>query len=79
MEIDNSCALAYLINMGGAKNHHMTNIAKSIWSYLLHKGITCTAEYIPSELNVEADMESRVVDFSNWELDPKTFRKIVLT
>ena len=76
MQIDNTCALAYLINMGGTKNHQMTNIAKSIWSYLLGKGITCTAEYIPSELNVEADRESRAVDFSDWKLDPKIFQKI---
>ena len=72
------CALAYLVNTGSAKNPHMTEITKSIWSYLLNKGLTCTAEYIPSELNVEADWESRQKDSSEWRLDPKIFREICL-
>jgi len=43
----------------------------------MHKGITLTAEYIPSALNKEADFQSRnAKDWSDWKLNPRVFQKI---
>jgi hypothetical protein len=76
MLIDNTTALSYLTNMGGRTNQIMNNLAKEIWAYLLKNKIQCTAEYIPTELNVEADRESRTTDSSEWKLNTKIFTKI---
>ena len=73
-QIDNTCAIAYLLKMGGTKNQTMTKIAKEIWDYLLSNKITITAEYLPSKLNQVADWESRhVEDSTEWKIDPQVF------
>ncbi len=74
--IDNTNALSYLTKMGGKTNQHMNDIAKQIWEYLLKNKIQCTAEYIPTELNVQADRESRTTDSSEWKLKELTFNEI---
>jgi hypothetical protein len=77
MKIDNTTALSYLVNMGGTKNLTMIKISKRIWEYLLQHGITITAEWIPSHLNVIADWESRnVKDSAEWKLCPRVFQSI---
>ena len=73
-QIDNTCAIAYLLKMGGTRNRCMTDIAKKIWEYLLQYEITITAEYLPSALNQIADWESRHArDSTEWKLDPNIF------
>ena len=53
---------------------------KEIWKFLLDRGIMITAEYLPTDLNVEADWESRhVTDWSEWKLHPWLFKQICLT
>ena len=72
--IDNKSALAYLVKMGGTKSRHLMEKAKTIWDFLLSRGIMLTAEYLPTELNVEADHESRnVADWSEWKLSARAF------
>lgn len=61
IQMDNIMALTYLVKMGGTKNKDMSVLSKEIWDYLLEKGITITAEYLPGKLNVLADQESRSV------------------
>ena len=58
-QIDNTTALSYLVIMGGTKNKYLVELAKEIWRYLLHHGITITEEYLPSSMKVEADWHSR--------------------
>ena len=78
--IDNKTALSYLVKMGGTKSVQLVEKTKQIWDFLLEKGIMITAEYIPSELNVEADRESREVsDWSEWKLHPWLFREVCST
>ena len=75
--VDNTTALSYLVKMGGTKNQDMTLRAKSLWAYLLKKGIQLSVEYLPSTLNVAADTQSRnVTDWSEWKLNPAVFQKI---
>jgi hypothetical protein len=76
MQVDNTSALSYLLKMGGKTNQEMNAITKAIWDYLLRNRISCTAEYLPSNLNKEADEMSRSNDSSEWMLNPKLFEKI---
>ena len=41
------------------QNLKLVQLAIEIWDHLLQCGITLTAEYLPSKLNVTADWESR--------------------
>ena len=75
--IDNTNALSYLLKMGGTTNPTMTKISKSIWTFLLSKGISLTAEWIPLEMNKGADHESRnVKDLSECKLSKTIFQQI---
>ena len=77
IKIDNIVALSYLVKMGGTRNQLFLQISKEIWKYLLDKGITITAEYLPGALNKEADMESQTVkDSSEWKLNPVVFQNV---
>ena len=78
--IDNQGALAHIVKMGRPTNRTLITLAKEIWSFLNQKGITLTAEYIPSSLNKEADFESRnSTDWSDWKLKRRVFLQIVKT
>ena len=77
LPVDNVAAISYIEKMGGTKNPRMLKLAKEIWQYLMSKKITLTVEYIPSELNVVADWESRNwKDSSEWKLNAGCFQKI---
>lgn len=70
-----SLALAYLVNMGGTQNVQLIQLAKDMWTFLLSKGVTITAEHLPGKLNVKADWMSRNFrDFSEWLLAPWVFQ-----
>ena len=69
-------ALTYLMKMADTQNLKMEELAKQIRKYLLKWGITITAEYLPSELNLTADWESRsILDSSEWFLSHQIFQK----
>jgi hypothetical protein len=77
MRIDNTCALSYIVKMGGTGSLPMIAITKRIWLYLLQHKITLTAEWIPTHLNTIADWESRNVrDSAEWKLCPQVFQAI---
>jgi hypothetical protein len=74
---DSKIALAYILNQGGTKSPSLLKRAKDLWDYLLNKNITITAEWLPTDLNHEADTQSREVgDRSEWMLDPGLFQEI---
>ena len=63
--------------MGGTHSQELLQIAKEIWDYLLANWIAVTTEYLPSNLNIQADWQSgnhRVS--SDWKLNPKIFSQI---
>ena len=63
--------------MGGTQNLKMVELAKEIWEYLLKWEITVAAEYLPSELNVAAEWESRnSLKSLGWVLSHQIFRKV---
>ena len=55
LQEDNVVALTYLLKMGGTQNLKLVQLAKEIWDHTLQYGITLTAEYLPSKLNVTVD------------------------
>ena len=59
LQVDNMVALKYLLKVGGARNLKLVQLAKKTWVHLLECGITLTAEYLPSKLNVTAEWDSR--------------------
>ena len=76
-QTDNTADLAYLVKMEGTKNKYLIELAKEIWKYLLHHGITITAEYLPSSMNVEADWQSRnAKDNSELKILIQVFQRI---
>ena len=77
LRIDNFVALTYLVKMGGTKSPHLCAISQRIWEFLLAQGVSLTASWIPSELNVEADRESRRnPNSSEWALNQGVFRQV---
>ena len=77
LQVDNMVALTYLLKMRGSQNLKLVQLTKEIWGHLLQCGITLTAEYLPSKLNVTADWESRNnSDSSEWKLAPQSFQRI---
>ena len=72
--MDNRTAVAYLLKMGGTRSQVLVGIAQELWEYVLRKEISLTAEYLPGDMNHEADWQSRHFrDASNWKLNPKVF------
>ena len=63
--MDNILVLSYFVKMGNTENQLLAKISKEIWEYLLHKGITVTAEYLLGAYNKEADIKSRTVKDSS--------------
>ena len=59
-QIGNTTTLSYLVKMGGTKNNYLIELAKEMWKYLLLHGITITAEYLQSSINVEAEWKLKV-------------------
>jgi hypothetical protein len=77
IRIDNTCALTYLLKMGGTKSKTLTEISKRIWDFLLSQEITLTASWISSELNWRADEESRAKpNASDWMLSSTVWQEI---
>ena len=69
LEVGNIVALTNLMKMRIFQNLKVIELAKEIGKYFLKWGITITAEYLPNELNVAADWESRnSLDSSEWML-----------
>ena len=75
--IDNKTALSYLLKMGGTTSIPLMEKTKSIWEFLVSRGLNLTAEYLPTDLNTEADYESRnVQDWTEWKLCPIVFHRV---
>ena len=75
LQVGNMVALTYLLKMGGFQNLKLVQL-KEIWDHLLQCGITLTAEYLPSKLNVTVEWESRNnSDSSELKLAPQSFQR----
>ena len=77
LQMDHIVALSYLVKIGVTQNKVLSDLIKEIWDYLLAKGITITAEYLPGALNKEANFQLQALrDSSKWKLDYKAFQTL---
>ena len=62
---------------GGTKSPELCEISTRIWEFLMDRGTTLTASWIPSVLNVIADERSRRnPNSSEWALNSQVFHRI---
>lgn len=75
---NNTTAVAYIWNMGGAHSLPYHYMAREIWDWCLTRNIWLTVSHIPGAHNVIADKASRVFDDSKeWKLDVEIFCKVI--
>ncbi len=77
IETDNTCACAYVNNMGG-KIDMLDELARNIWYWAIERNLWISTTYIPGSENQIADTESRKVANHNieWKLSKNMFQKI---
>ena len=56
---DNCTTVAYINNMGGCRSVQCDEVAIEIWNWALARNCWVFAEYLPGDLNVDADHLSR--------------------
>jgi len=77
LKIDNTCAIAYINNMGGIKSLDCNRLASEIWSWCINKDIWISANYVPTSENI-ADSESRKFNENiEWMLNPDIFKQLI--
>ena len=77
LRIDNTCAIAYINNMGGIKSIKCNKLANQIWHWCISQKIWLSAEYVQSSKNI-ADSSSRLFnDNVEWMLCRHVFNCIV--
>ncbi len=75
--MDNTTAVAYVNNQGGAVSRELVRLSKELWTWCLQRNITVKAQHLPGRLNQVADSESRtMLDRSDWKLDSRVFQQI---
>lgn len=76
--IDNTTAVAYLKNQGGTRSQSLTKLAGRIHRLAHEKQITLMPQHIAGQLNVLADLASRVnqVIPSEWTVSDRLFQWI---
>ena len=75
LQVEKMLVLTYMLKMRGGGG--IVQLTKEIWDHLLQCGITLTAEYLPSKLNVTAGWDSRnSSDSSECKLAPQSFQRI---
>ena len=72
LQMDNTAAVAYINNLG----EQLTSMVRSLWLWALQKDIVLIAQHIPGGSNLVADMESRMVRYRTWKLNPAIFSRI---
>ncbi|CAC5368319.1 unnamed protein product [Mytilus coruscus] len=59
----------------GSRKQELHSLAMSIFSICLHRSISIDIQWIPRNLNTEADSISKIFDFDDWEC-PQNFLSI---
>lgn len=73
LRIDNTCAIAYVNNMGGIKALECNDLAYKIWIWCIERGIWLTANYVHTSENI-ADLQSRKFNENiEWMLSTDIF------
>jgi hypothetical protein len=75
--IDNTAALAHIRKEGGLKGRDLLEEAERILLLLHQRQLRILPALIPSEENVQADVDSRFQLVPDWHLDPRVFQQIL--
>jgi len=74
---DNTCAVSYISEMGGAKSKQCNDVANRIWMWCRQRNIWLSIAHIPGKMNTAADEKSRKFnDRTEWQLNPKYFKDL---
>ena len=60
----------------GSRQPHLQGIALKIFALSVRSHIHLQPEWVPRELNEQADYLSRIVDFDDWMLNPQIFAQL---
>lgn len=73
--LDNSTAVAYVLRCGGMVPE-LTKLARMIFHLSLQFDFDIRVKYWPGRLHLLADAQSRLLDRSDWMLNPRYFKQI---
>ena len=77
LKLDNTTAVSYINNMGGIRSEPLNTLAKKIWHWCMSREIWLSAQYVPGDLNAEADSASRLFSEDlEWSLHPTIFSEL---
>ena len=76
VKTDNTTTVAYINNMGGVKNHSISDITKEIYEFCIQKSIHIQASHLCGRLNSRADALSRRSRDHCYSLPLKIFSKL---
>ena len=80
LKLDNTTAVSYINNMGGIRAEPLNTLAKKIWHWCMSREIWLSAQYVPGDLNAEADSASRLFSEDlEWSLHPTIFSELQST
>ena len=80
LKLDNTTAVSYINNMGGIRSEPLNTLAKQIWHWCMSREIWLSAQYVPGDLNAEADSASRLFSEDlEWSLHPTIFSELQST
>ena len=74
--MDNTTAVACVNKMGTSQSKHCNMITKQIWDFCIEKGVWLSAAHVPGRENVDADLESRKINYdTEWKLNTELFQQ----
>lgn len=63
---DNTCAKAYINNMGGIKSEKMNMLSRKIWFWCMNRNIWISADHVPGKNNVADKFSREFNDSVEW-------------
>jgi hypothetical protein len=64
----------FIINKAGSRDSKVHALCKELLWYCIHHNISVVAAWVPRELNQLADFYSKLIETSDWKLNPDVFR-----
>ena len=76
MMMDSTTAVACVNEMGTSHSKHCNMITKQIWDFCIEKGVWLSAAHVPGRENVDADLESRKINYdTEWKLNTELLQQ----
>ena len=76
MMMDNTTAVACVNKKGTSHSKHCNVITKQIWDFCIEKGVWLSAAHVPGRENVDADLESRKINYdTEWKLNTELLQQ----